>query len=299
MKNVKFSFKQFANVFIDRFVASNTTTWAASLAFFTALSLAPLLVLFVTLSAQFSPSLQQKFVSEASMVVGYEAGETIKVIIDNAKERKDLSSISGFFGIITLLLSASFIFGELRAALNQMFDIKIAPSQQTGIFHVTKGYLKVYIFQMGLVFAFLFIMIVSLVMSTALSASVYTEHAVFKSFLNVLISILIYMGLFTLLFHYVPSERLTWRRAWHAGLLTALLFVGGKELIGIYLGNSALSTTYGAAGSLVVLLAWVYYSAVIVFIGAHCTSTLAYLAKKDPVASHAPDYVPLKEAHDA
>ena len=133
---------------------------------------------------------------------------------------------------------------------------------------------------MGFAFAFLFIMIVSLIVSTALSATLYSDDAAFKALLNVFISVSFYGGLFTLLFHFVPLRHLTWKRSTQAGLMTSLMFVGGKELIGVYLGNSALNSSYGAAGSLVVLLGWVYYSALIIFIGAHCTTALAILSEE-------------------
>ncbi len=294
----KISFKQFADLFVDRFLITNTTTWAASLAFYTSLSLAPLLILFVTFSASFSADLQSKFLSEANYLVGPEAAETFAMIIKNAKDRADLGSLSGILGAATLLLSASFIFGELRASLDQIFDIKIVVKENRTLFDMFKSFLRIYVFQMGLAFAFLFIMIVSLVVSTALSITLYSDDATFKSIINIIVSALFYSGLFTLLFHFVPSQHLTWRRSWQAGLMTALLFVGGKELIGVYLGNSALSTSYGAAGSLVVLLAWVYYSAMIIFIGAHSITTLTALQKKANGADVIPEYVPLKETHE-
>ncbi len=295
VNQTKLSFRKFIDVFIDRFIICHTTTWAASLAFYTSLSLAPLVILFVTFSSQLSPQLQKSFVGEATYLVGPRAGETIAMIIQNAKARSDLSSVSGVFGLITLLLSASFVFGELRAALDQMFDIKRINAKRRTFIQVTHGYFKVYIFQMGLAFSFLFIMIVSLVISTALSATIYSENAQFKIVLNILLSLFFYMGLFTLLFHYIPSEHLTWRRGWQAGILTSFLFVSGKEAIGLYLGNSALNSTYGAAGSIVVLLAWVYYSAVILFVGAHATSTLAILSKQAAEVSPVEAFVPLKE----
>ncbi|MBC7420256.1 MAG: YihY/virulence factor BrkB family protein [Bdellovibrio sp.] len=291
-------FKSFIDVFVERFLSTNTTTWAASLAFYTSLSLAPLLILFVTFSSRLSPDLQNTFVSEATYMMGPQAASTVEMIIMNAKSRSDLSSISGMVGMATLLLSASFIFGELRSALNQIFEVKNLPKQLTTFLSATQAFIKVYIFQMGFAFAFLFIMIVSLVISTALSAILYSDDAAFKAFINIAISILFYSALFTLLFHFVPSERLTWRRSWQAGLMTSLLFVGGKELIGLYLGNSGISTSYGAAGSLVVLLAWVYYSALIIFIGAHCATTLAILSKKASESVAHTKFVPLKEPHE-
>lgn len=296
MEKQSIRFKRFIDVFVDRFISNKTTTWAASLAFYTSLSLAPLLILFVTLSATFSDGAQGRVLAEATYLVGPQATETIAMIMKNAKDRADLGSLSGILGSITLLVSASFIFGELRAALNEIFNIKIVTKDNRNAFHITKDFLKVYILQMGLAFAFLFIMIVSLAVSTGLSAILYSDDASFKAAINIAIAIVFYSGLFTVLFHFVPSQRLTLRRSWQAGLVTSLLFVGGKEIIGVYLGRSALSTSYGAAGSLVVLLAWVYYSALIIFIGAHSITTLAFLQKEAAENAVAADsYIPLKE----
>ena len=165
--------------------------------------------------------------------------------------------------------------------------------------HLLKSFVKDYILQMGLAFAFLFIMIVSLIASTALSAFLYAQNETFSSVINIAGSTAFFMGLFTLLFHVMPSQRLTWQRSWQAGLTTGLLVVGGKEIIGLYLGQSAMSTSYGAAGSLVILLAWVYYSAMIIFIGAHATTTLSILSKKKSEELHQSDqFVPLMETHE-
>jgi membrane protein len=293
----KFNLRKFIDIFLERFTVCNTTTWAASLAFYTSLSLAPLVILFVTFSSQLSPQLQQTFISQATYLVGPKAGETISMIIQNAKARADLSSISGFFGVMTLLLSASFIFGELRSALDQIFDIKRISSARRTFIQFTHSYFKIHIFQMGLAFSFLFIMIVSLMISTALSATLYSNDTQIKIVANIIVSLFFYMGLFTLMFHFIPSEHLTWRRGWQAGMMTSFLFVSGKEAIGLYLGNSALSSTYGAAGSVVVLLAWVYYSALILFVGAHATATLAILSKRAAESSQPNQFVPLKESH--
>lgn len=259
--------------FVDRFQEKQTMTWASSLAFYTALSLAPLLVLFLIVSSQLSSELQETFLSEIKSLMGGEAATAISLIIQNAKSRPDLTSFSGIISIATLLLSASLIFGELRAALNSIFNETVVPEPMSFI-KASLLFLKARIFQMGLVLGFLFIIIVSLVASTVISSAIGHQTNTIGFIANVCASMAIYVFLFSVLFHYLPNKKLPWKRSVQGGFITAALFIVGKELIGLYLGQSAISSSYGAAGSLVMLLAWVYYSALIIFIGAHISYML-------------------------
>jgi membrane protein len=268
--------KDFTGSFIDRFNRDQTTTLAASLAFYTALSLAPLLILFITFSARISDTVQKNFISQAQALVGMDAAKAIEMIINSAKDRPDLVSTSGIFGILTLLFSASLIFGELRSALNQIFEIKVPPPASESLMNGVWNFLKAKFLHIGYALSFIFIMIVSLIASSVISATFHSEEATIAWVINILVSLISYIGLFTLLFHYLPNAFVPWRRAFQGGMITALLFVVGKELIGIYLGNSAVGSSYGAAGSVIVLLVWVYYSAMITFVGAHVSSLLAY-----------------------
>lgn len=260
-------------LFIDRFAEKKTTTWASSLAFYTALSLAPLLVLFLIVSSQLSPDLQQNFLAEIHSLMGVEAANTMTSILQNAKSRPDLSSFSGIISLATLLLSASLIFGELRSALNSIFHVE-AVTDDISFFKATWLFIQARIFQMGLVLGFLFIIIVSLVASTIIASAVGGSAGKVGVAVNILASTGIYIFLFSVLFHFIPEKRLPWKRSVQGAVITAFLFIIGKELISIYLGHSAISSSYGAAGSLVVLLAWVYYSAMIIFVGAHISYML-------------------------
>lgn len=262
-----------ASTFIDRFQDKKTTTWAASLAYYTALSLAPLLMLFLLLSSQFSYDLKKSFLSEIHGLMGSDAATAIEQIIENAKSRPDLMSLSGAVSIFTLLLSASLIFGELRSALNFIFDVEESKEDHPFL-KSTWIFLRVRILQMGLVLGFLFIMIVSLIASTVITTTLAVHENGFSFFINILTSATLYIVLFAILFHYIPDKRTSWRRSFQGGVITALLFVVGKELIGFYLGHNAISSSYGAAGSILVLLVWVYYISLIIFVGAHTSFIL-------------------------
>jgi membrane protein len=266
---------KFFSDFVDNFQRTRTTTLAASLAFYTALSLAPNLILFVTISAYLDSHLQQYFLLQVGDVVGPDAALTFKLIFENAKLRPDLSSISGIAGILTLMFSAGLIFGQLRVALNDIFCVKSELSQEPPWWVNVWGFVRENIFQVGLAIGFVFLMIVSLGISTLISATaVFLDNVIIMVILNIFVSGLIYTGIYVLLFRYVPGHRLPWAQSFEGGVLTAFLFLIGKELIGAYLGISAVGSAYGAAGSIVVLLVWVYYSALITLIGAHISYLL-------------------------
>ncbi len=265
--------KEFITSFFDRFSRDRTTTLAASLAYYTALSLAPLLVLFITISSKFSGNIQNVFISQVQSIVGPDAAKAFQLVIDNAKERPDLASISGLFGALTLLLSASLIFGQMRDALNQIFDSDDPENQKNSTFAAILKFVKARAVQAGLALGFILLLIASLIVSSVLSATFSTHQELWR-WINIIVSYASYVGVFTLIYRYIPNRRIAWKCALRGGSITALLFVIGKEVIGVYLGSSALGSAYGAAGSLIVLLVWVYYSALITFIGAHVSSLL-------------------------
>lgn len=263
----------FTKFFFARFVKDQTTTFAASVAFYTALSLAPILILFVTLTSQMTFGFREEFEYQVRALVGSDAAEAVNLIISNAKERPDLASWSGLVGIVTLLLSASLIFGELREAMNRIFETPTPPDDDETFLQVAVQFVRGRLLHIGFALSFVFLMIVSLVFSSILAATFRSDQTLWKV-VNIVASFLCYAGLFALVFRYLPNRRTKWRESALGGLLTAFLFVVGKELIGLYLGKSALGSAYGAAGSIIVLLVWVYYSALITFVGAHVSALL-------------------------
>ncbi len=268
------------SLFINNFQRTQTTTLAASLAFYTSLSLAPILIIFVTISAHLDNHLQEIFLSQVAGVIGKDTSLIFKLIFENAKLRPDLSSMSGLGGIVTLMFSSGLIFGEMRDALNDIFRAQPESLIENSWWMTAWDYAKTRFFQTGLAFGFILLMIASLGITAFISATtLFLDDIHFISALNIVISGLLYFGLYTLLFRFVPRRHLPWKQSYEGGAITAFLFLFGKEFIGIYLGNSAIGSAYGAAGSLVVLLIWVYYSALIVLIGAHISFLLN---EKDP-----------------
>ncbi|OYZ21200.1 MAG: hypothetical protein B7Y39_09690 [Bdellovibrio sp. 28-41-41] len=270
--------RNFFKSLFARFDLEQTSTYAASLSYYTALSLAPLLIIFISISSRLSGNLLDNFISQVHAHIGPDAAAAFELIVRNAKERPDLASASGIFGVITLLFSASLIFGELKSALNNILFKAVPQTVETSNWDLVKIFIKSRILHIGFALSFILIMVVSLTISSLISAT-FSSYQDFYRILNIGVSFLFYVGIFCLLFRYLPDKKIFWRNSFHGGLTTALLFVIGKELIGLYLGNSAIGSAYGAAGSIIVLLVWVYYSSLITFIGAH-VSALLFLKEK-------------------
>ncbi|MBL7545213.1 MAG: YihY/virulence factor BrkB family protein [Bdellovibrionaceae bacterium] len=265
--------REFFRSFFARFNIEQTSTFAASLSYYTALSLAPLLILFITVSSKVSVDLIQTFVIQLNSLIGPDAAAAFELVLQNAKERPQLASASGVFGIITLLFSASLIFGELKTALNQILFKISSTNQDMSNWETIVHFTKSRILHIGFALCFIFIMVVSLTISSVISAT-FSSYQDFYRILNIGVSFIFYVGIFSLLFRYLPDKKIFWQSSLYGGTITALLFVIGKEFIGIYLGNSAIGSAYGAAGSIIVLLVWVYYSSLITFVGAHVSALL-------------------------
>lgn len=266
--------QQFVTSVYDRLIRDEAMTFSASLAFYTSLSLAPMLVLFVAITGHLSESMQEVFQTEVEALVGNDAGQAVGFVMENAKAHPDLGTASSVVGVVTLLLSASLVFGEMRAALNRVFERPAAITDKLSFFQLGLGFIKQRVANMGLALGFLFLTIVSLVFSSLVAGVVDADRAIWSA-INIVLSVFSYVIAFALLFRYMPVGRTPWRQAVRGGLITAVLFVVGKELIGLYLGQSALGSSYGAAGSVIVLLAWVYYSAFITLIGAEISQIFA------------------------
>jgi membrane protein len=257
------------------FSKDDAMTQAAALAFYTALSLAPLLLILVWLAGLLGPTTEQRLVDELVSLIGPEGGEAIKLVIEGAQEKPHLRGIAGLAGFGTLLFSASGVFGQLQHAMNTIWNIEAKPHQ--GI----RGFLRKRLLSIGMVIAIGFLLMVSMAASAALSAAVNFMQGSLPGTgaLWRLVDIALSIGMFTLgfaaIYKVLPDASIAWKDTWVGGLITAALFTGGKILIGLYLGNSSVGSAYGAAGSLIVLLVWVYYSSVILFFGAEITERWA------------------------
>ena len=261
----------------------------AALAFYGVLSLAPLVILVVGICALAfgTAGAQAQLLEQFRAMVGGEGAHAIEAVLTSA-QKPATGVLASVVGLMTLLLGASGVFIELRAALNKLWDAESA-SVASGIW----SFVKDRFLSVGMVLAIGFLLLVSLSISAALGAagkyfaSLGFLPPVVWELVNFLISLGVVAALFALILRFVPNIRLPWRDIGLGAVLTAVLFTIGKTAIGIYLGKAGVGSAYGAAGSLVVLIVWVYYSAQIFFFGAVFTRVYAQAHRCQPKSSAA------------
>jgi membrane protein len=255
----------------------NCLRLAASLAYYTALSLAPLVLLIVGVIGLVLDRQQvgSQLSAQLEGLIGPAGRELVTSILTATNPQG--GAIATIIGLVTLLIGATAVFGELQATLNLIWEVRPAPTN--GVWAGIWALLRERIFSLALVLALAFLLLVSLVISAALAGAAALfqgpEQALLSRVLELVVSLLALTFVFALLYMYVPDAEIGWRDAWPGGLITAVLFTLGKTAIGFYLGQASVGSAYGAAGSLVVLLVWVYYSALIVFFGAEFTHAWA------------------------
>lgn len=245
----------------DGFVNDKVMTLSAALSFYMLLSFAPLLILVMWLVSSLEYGSQATILTQLEAVAGAKARQAAEAVLNSAQMQPSVGSIAGLLSILVSLVGATTVFAQLQMSLNRIWGIESKPGKAVW------QWLRRRVLSIGLIGALVFISIVSLVISSALGL-VLSQGGAAWDLLNQLISIAIYAGLFALLFRYLADVQLEWHRAAWGGLVTSILFVIGKGIIGYYLARGDVGGAYGAAGSLVVLLVWVYYSSAIFFFGA-------------------------------
>lgn len=249
---------------------------AAALAYYTAFSLAPLLLIIIALVSLFfeqeivTGQLRQQLVG----IIGQNSADLIDTILESAVNRSD-NGITAAIGIVVALLGAAGLFGNLQAALNAMWEVE--PKPGGGIM----GFIRTRFLSFTMILGIGFLLLVSLVVSSAVAT--LGEYLIglapgMELLINIF-SFILSFGVITLLFASIfkvlPDVEIRWRDVWVGALGTAFLFTLGQYLLGLYLSTSAPGAAYGAAGSLILLLVWVYYSAQILLLGAEFTQVYA------------------------
>lgn len=259
----------------------NATRLGAALAFYTLWSIAPLVVLAVAVVSLIlnKSSAQAHTLDQVQALVGPQARDAVQTVLVNG-QKFSAGVFSTIVSVITLGLGASGVFQELRSDLNEIWEAN--PEASSGIW----GMLRERVFSFGLVLSVGFVLLVSLLVSAGLAAVskfftglVPVPPFVLEAF-NFLVSLVGIALLFAAILKYVPACKVDWKDVRVGATVTAILFVIGKTLLGLYLGRSSTTSSYGAAGSLVVLVVWVYYSAQIFYFGAEFTHVHA-LANRD------------------
>jgi len=251
----------------------NCLRLAASLAYYTALSLAPLILLIVGVVGLVLDRQQvgSQLSAQLEGLIGPAGRDLVTSIL--AATNPQGGTLATVIGLLTLLIGATAVFGELQATLNLVWEVRPAPTN--GVWAGIWAMLRERLFSLALVLALAFLLLVSLVISAALAGATALFHgpeqAVLSRILEIVVSLLVLTFVFAFLYKYVPDAEISWQDVWLGGLITAVLFTLGKTAIGFYLGQASVGSAYGAAGSLIALLVWVYYSALIMFFGAEFT----------------------------
>ncbi|HYF63704.1 MAG TPA: YihY/virulence factor BrkB family protein [Herpetosiphonaceae bacterium] len=246
----------------------------AALAYYTVFAIAPLLIIAIGIAglAFGAEAVRGQVASQLETLISPEAAEAINEMIKNASKPSSgiLATIIGF---VTLLFGASGVFGQLKDAMNTIWGV--APRPGRGIMGIIKDRFLSFTMVLGIGF----LLLVSLMVSAALSAFqkfVFGDSAgIVLQIVNFVVSFGVITLLFAVIYKVLPDVKIAWRDVWIGAAVTALLFTVGKYLIGVYLGRSSTTSTFGAFGSLVVILLWVYYSAQILFFGAEFTQVYA------------------------
>ncbi|RWB51035.1 YihY/virulence factor BrkB family protein [Mesorhizobium sp.] len=253
------------------FVADSALSHAAAMAFFSVTSLGPILLLVVAVAGLVfgQDAARDALAAQLSGLMGHQSAEVLQTALRSASNPRS-GMLATVIGICTLLLTASGVFGEMQSALNIIWKAKPEGSSIARLIWARTA-------SLGLVIALGFLLIVSLAASAAISAlsdwinQLLPFGSVIVEGLNILFSFFLIALLFAAIYKVLPDRDLQWRDVWFGAFVTSGLFTIGKSLIGLYLGSSAVASSFGAASALIVVLLWIYYSSLIFLLGAEFT----------------------------
>lgn len=261
---------------VQEWFAQRAASKGAALAFYTLFSMAPVLVLVIAIAGAIfgEDAAAGAIYTQLNGLVGSSGAEAIQGLVASAN-KPGSGLVATIIATALLVLGATTVFAELKASLDEIWHVP--KGKASGIFQVFRTRLMSF----SIVVVLAFLLLASLVVSAALAllerflGGIWAEASAILQPASTLISFSVIACMFAVIFKILPQVRLAWRDVWIGALGTAVLFIIGKYLIGIYLGNSAVADSYGAAGSVVALLLWIYYSAQIFFLGAGFTRQYA------------------------
>jgi membrane protein len=277
---------QLLNDTVRACINGNIVSQGAALSYYTIFAIAPLFIIALAIAGFWfgEEAARRELFGQLNQLVGKEGGDAIQSVVAAANKSK-----AGFWATCiaggTLAVAATGVFVQLQDSLNKVWNLRHLPGR--GL----RNFIRHRLLSFAMVLGIGFLLLVSLVCSAGLSAlgNFIGDHVSGKEILlkalNFVISLAIITTLFTMIFKFLPDVKIAWRDVWLGGFITALLFNLGKFLIGIYIGRSSIASVYGAMGSLIIVLLWVYYSAQILFFGAQFTRMYArrFGVKPQPV----------------
>lgn len=258
---------------LDLWTTNDAFQHAGALAFYTLFSMAPLLIMLITVAgvAFGEEAARGEIAAQIDQLIGRQAAQAVEAAVRQSRI-EEAGILPTMLGVVALLFGATTVFAQMQASLNRLWGVVARPSRSTiGVFLTTR------LVSLGLVLLIGFLLLTSLLVSTIVSAVIrFAEDwvpvpSVVITAADLAISLFLATLLFAVIFKVLPDVRLRWRDMWQGGFVTAVLFVSGQSVISLYLTRTAPASTYGAAGSLVMVLLWVYYSSLILFFGAALT----------------------------
>lgn len=265
------------------FLSDNAFTLAAALAFYAMLSAAPLLVLLTTALGFLSEPMRQRIMEQANSLIGPDASQGVALLLEHAQARHVDATVSAIAGLGAVVLTATAVFAQLQYSLNLVFNVRTKRGYVTGWFYKRLLSLLMAI-AMGIV------LLASVIISSVIDVLFGQGPRLFAA--NLLSSLIVYTLVFVIVFKVLPDVRISWGDTWVGGVITAILFLAGEYGTSMYFAHRAVASVYGAAGSLAVLLLWVYYSALILFFGAELTQAYGLCCGKEIVPSKFAEWDP-------
>ena len=252
-------------------------TLGAALAYYTVFSLAPLLIIAIGIAGLVfgREAAQGQIFDQLRGLLGDASGKAMEDMVQNASAKPATGIVATLIGVVTLLFGASGVFGQLQTSLNAIWDVQPKPGR--GVI----GIIRDRILSFGFILVVGFLLLVSLLLTAAIalvgewSGGMMPGMETLVQILNSVLSLAVITLLFAMIFKFLPDAKIAWHDVWIGAFITATLFTVGKFALGLYLGKSGVGSSYGAAGSLIVLLLWVYYSSQILFFGAEFTQVYA------------------------
>ena len=257
------------SAFFSDIVKHEVLNLSSSLAFTIALALSPFLILLILLLSFLGDSYSFQLINQVEILAGDQGKDIVAILIESAKKHSEFNSFSGIISFVIICISGSAIFSQLRYALDK---IQEKPPDKKPFNLVV--YLKDLFSLIVLLIGFIFLVVTSLAVSSFLKYFLTDFDGFFWRVLVQAFSFCIFTFLFFIMFRTVPSKEMGWQRSLLSGIMAAVFFMIGKTLIGIYLGTTAVGSAYGAAGSLVVFLVWIYYSSFTFFISYEFTNNV-------------------------
>lgn len=260
------------------FLADNATKLSASLAYYTIFSIGPLILVIIAIAGLFlgRETITSSVYEQISSLVGGDAAQQVLKISDNMRQQQSEAALFGIIGLVTLLFGATSVFAEIQDSINYIWSIRAKPK---------KGWLKYLrnrLLSFSLIVGMGFLLIVSLLVNTLIDLLTNrlmrlfdTGEVYFFKLFNLGVLYAIISTLFAVIYKVLPDARIAWKDAFVGAGFTGFMVLLGKFLIGLYLGNSGVANTFGAAASVIVVLLWVYYSSIILYFGAEFTKVYA------------------------